>query len=162
MRLSSTAARRGRRSRRRVALAAAACGSSSELAAAVGGGKASAPGVTETTVTIGSALPADRPGRAGLQRDPAGDDGVLRLRQRRTAASTAARSTTSYGRRLQPDQHRQRRRKQLVLQDKVFAIFNGLGTPTHTKVVDFLNASQVPDLFVASGCLCWDDPKAHP
>ena len=32
--------------------------------------------------------------------------------------------------------------KQLVLQDKVFAILGGLGTPTHTKVVDYLNAAQ--------------------
>ena len=52
--------------------------------------------------------------------------------------------------------------KQLVLQDKVFAILGGLGTPTHTKVVDFLNASRVPDLFVSSGCLCWDEPEKHP
>ena len=52
--------------------------------------------------------------------------------------------------------------KQLVLQDKVFAMLGGLGTPTHTKVVDFLNASRVPDLFVSSGCLCWDQPKDHP
>ena len=52
--------------------------------------------------------------------------------------------------------------RQLVLQDKVFAIFNGLGTPTHTKVVDYLNTSKVPDLFVASGCPCWDDAASHP
>jgi ABC-type branched-subunit amino acid transport system substrate-binding protein len=52
--------------------------------------------------------------------------------------------------------------KQLVLQTKVFAIFDGLGTPTHTKVLDFLNAEKVPDLFVASGCPCWDDGSAHP
>lgn len=52
--------------------------------------------------------------------------------------------------------------KQEVLQDKAFAIFGGLGTPTHTKVVDFLNTEKVPDLFVASGCLCWDSPKTHP
>ncbi len=52
--------------------------------------------------------------------------------------------------------------RQLVLQDKVFAIVGGLGTPTHTKVVDFLNQSKVPDLFVASGCLCWDEPEKHP
>jgi branched-chain amino acid transport system substrate-binding protein len=37
-----------------------------------------------------------------------------------------------------------------------------LGTPTHQKVVDFLNQQKVPDLFVASGCLCWDDPTKHP
>jgi ABC-type branched-subunit amino acid transport system substrate-binding protein len=52
--------------------------------------------------------------------------------------------------------------RELVLQDKVFAIMGGLGTPTHTKVVDFLNQSKVPDLFVASGCLCWNEPDEHP
>ncbi len=52
--------------------------------------------------------------------------------------------------------------KQLVLQDNVFGIFNGLGTPTHTKVVSFLNANKVPDLFVASGCLCWNQPTTYP
>ncbi len=52
--------------------------------------------------------------------------------------------------------------KQLVLQDKVFAILGGLGTPTHTKVVDYLNAAKVPDIFVSSGCRCWDDPGKHP
>jgi ABC-type branched-subunit amino acid transport system substrate-binding protein len=52
--------------------------------------------------------------------------------------------------------------RQLVLQDKVFAVLGGLGTPTHSKVVDFLNQSKVPDLFVASGCQCWDQPKEHP
>jgi ABC-type branched-subunit amino acid transport system substrate-binding protein len=41
-------------------------------------------------------------------------------------------------------------------------VVGGLGTPTHTKVVDFLNASRVPDLFVSSGCRCWDQPDAHP
>jgi ABC-type branched-subunit amino acid transport system substrate-binding protein len=44
----------------------------------------------------------------------------------------------------------------------VFGILGGLGTPTHTKVVDYLNASRVPDLFVSSGCRCWDDPQKHP
>jgi ABC-type branched-subunit amino acid transport system substrate-binding protein len=51
---------------------------------------------------------------------------------------------------------------QLVLQDNVFGIFEGLGTPTHTKVVSFLNSSKVPDMFVASGCPCWDTGTAQP
>jgi ABC-type branched-subunit amino acid transport system substrate-binding protein len=49
-----------------------------------------------------------------------------------------------------------------VLQDNVFGIFEGLGTPTHTKVVGFLNASKVPDIFVASGCPCWDNGASQP
>ena len=44
----------------------------------------------------------------------------------------------------------------------MFGIFEGLGTPTHTKVVGFLNASKIPDLFVASGCPCWDDGTTQP
>ncbi len=52
--------------------------------------------------------------------------------------------------------------RKLVLQDKVFAVFNALGTPTHLAVVDYLNSEKVPDLFVASGCNCWNDPSTHP
>jgi ABC-type branched-subunit amino acid transport system substrate-binding protein len=51
---------------------------------------------------------------------------------------------------------------QLVLQNNVFGIFEGLGTPTHTKVVGFLNASKIPDMFVASGCPCWDNGASQP
>jgi ABC-type branched-subunit amino acid transport system substrate-binding protein len=51
---------------------------------------------------------------------------------------------------------------QLVLQEKVFGIFEGLGTPTHTKVVSYLNTEKVPDLFVASGCPCWDSGATQP
>jgi len=52
--------------------------------------------------------------------------------------------------------------RQLVLQDKVFAILNGLGTPTHTGVLDFLNTNRVPDLFVASGSRTWNQPEKYP
>ena len=51
---------------------------------------------------------------------------------------------------------------QLVLQDNVFAIFDGLGTPTHLAVVKYLNSSKVPDLFVASGCECWNQTSTAP
>ena len=52
---------------------------------------------------------------------------------------------------------------ELVLEDEVFAIMGGLGTPTHSAVVDFLNSEGVPDLFVASGSLLWgEDPETNP
>src|ERR1700730_1854273 len=41
--------------------------------------------------------------------------------------------------------------KQLVEQDKVFAMFSGLGTQSQTSVRDYLNAQKVPQLFVATG-----------
>ena len=51
---------------------------------------------------------------------------------------------------------------QLVLQDNVYGIFNGLGTPTHLAVAPYLNAQKVPDVFVASGCECWNSPSTWP
>jgi ABC-type branched-subunit amino acid transport system substrate-binding protein len=51
---------------------------------------------------------------------------------------------------------------QLILQDNVYAIFNGLGTPTHLAAVSFINSSKVPDVFVASGCDCWNNPSKFP
>jgi branched-chain amino acid transport system substrate-binding protein len=41
--------------------------------------------------------------------------------------------------------------KQLVEQDKVFAMFGGLGTQPQTAVRDYLNSNKVPQLFVATG-----------
>ncbi len=51
---------------------------------------------------------------------------------------------------------------QLVLQDEVFGLLGGLGTPTHSAVIDFLNEEEVPDLFVSSGALAWDQPEEYP
>jgi branched-chain amino acid transport system substrate-binding protein len=52
--------------------------------------------------------------------------------------------------------------RQLVLQDNVFGIVSGLGAPTHETVLQYLNANKVPDLFVASGCDCWNNAKKYP
>ncbi len=53
--------------------------------------------------------------------------------------------------------------RQLVQQDRVFAVFNTLGTSTNLAVRDFLNQSSVPQLFVASGATTWGrDAKKYP
>lgn len=41
--------------------------------------------------------------------------------------------------------------RQVVEQDKVFAVFNSLGTEQNIAVRDYLNAQKVPQLFVATG-----------
>ena len=41
--------------------------------------------------------------------------------------------------------------RQLVEQDKVFAIFSSLGTEQNLAVRDYLNQPKVPQVFVASG-----------
>ena len=53
--------------------------------------------------------------------------------------------------------------RQLVEQDKVFAIFNALGTEHNVATRDYLNAAKVPQLFVASGATTFGrDYKQYP
>jgi ABC-type branched-subunit amino acid transport system substrate-binding protein len=142
------------------ALAAAGCGSSGSSGGS-GGAAATAPGITKTQILIGSHQPLTGPAAPGYSEI--------------SAASNAYFSYVNahggiYGRKIRytylDDGYDPAKTvsvvHQLVLQDNVFAIFNGLGTPTHLAVVKFLNASHVPDVFVASGCDCWDNPAAYP
>jgi ABC-type branched-subunit amino acid transport system substrate-binding protein len=52
--------------------------------------------------------------------------------------------------------------KQLVQKYNIFAIVNGFGTSTHQSVEPYLNQKQIPDLFVGSGCDCWNLPNTYP
>jgi branched-chain amino acid transport system substrate-binding protein len=45
--------------------------------------------------------------------------------------------------------------RQFVEQDKVFAIFNTLGTAVNTAIRPYLNQSNVPQLFVSTGAVTW-------
>src|SRR6185437_3385910 len=149
------------RIRTRSVLAVAVCAATATAVASCGGGGSSTPGVTKTTVLIASHQPLTGPAAPGY-----------------SEIAPAAKAFFEYvnaqggvnGRKInliyKDDGYNPTKTvdvvKQLVLQNKVFAIWGGLGTPTHTKVVDFLNSSRVPDLFVSSGCPCWDDGTKHP
>jgi ABC-type branched-subunit amino acid transport system substrate-binding protein len=52
--------------------------------------------------------------------------------------------------------------QKLVQQDKIFAMVGGLGTATHEAVVNYLTDQGVPDLYVESGCTCFNSPDNHP
>src|SRR5580765_8984797 len=53
--------------------------------------------------------------------------------------------------------------RELVSQDKVFAIFNSLGTDQNLATRAYLNALKVPQLFVASGATTFgNDYKKYP
>jgi ABC-type branched-subunit amino acid transport system substrate-binding protein len=150
-----------------LALALVACGSSSSGGSGGGGGSAggsntaSAPGVTATTVTIGSHQPLTGVAAPGYSEIAPASNAYFKYVNAHGGVNgrkivykflddgyNPAKTVTVV--------------HQLVLQDKVFAVFNGLGTPTHQQVVPFLNQQKVPDLFVASGCLCWNAPSTAP
>jgi ABC-type branched-subunit amino acid transport system substrate-binding protein len=52
--------------------------------------------------------------------------------------------------------------RKLVESDEVLLIFNPLGTPTNSAIQRYLNAKQVPQLFVASAAGKWSNPKDFP
>src|SRR5215208_312781 len=143
----------------------AACVLAVVVAVAVGCGGGddggSAPGVTADSVTIGSHQPLTGPAAPGYSEIAPASNAFFKYLNSQGGVNGR---TINYV--YKDDGYNPTNTvsgvKRLVLQQKVFAIFNGLGTPTHTKVVDFLNASKVPDLFVASGCQCWDEPGDHP
>src|SRR5690348_12346980 len=153
------------------ALSVAACSSGSSSSSGSGSGSgsgssnaaltASAPGITPTQITIGSHQPLTGPAAPGYSEiAPA------------SAAYFAYVNAHGgvYGRKIVykylDDGYDPTKTAsvvhQLVLQDSVYALFNGLGTPTHLAVASFLNAQKVPDVFVASGCECWNDPSKYP
>jgi branched-chain amino acid transport system substrate-binding protein len=148
------------------ALGVAACSSSSSSSASSSTSSstaltASAPGITPTTITIGSHQPLTGPAAPGYSEiAPA------------SAAYFAYVNANGgvYGRKIVykylDDAYNPTTTasvvRQLVLQDNVYAIFNGLGTPTHLAAVSFLTSQKVPDVFVASGCDCWNAPSTYP
>ena len=52
--------------------------------------------------------------------------------------------------------------RKLVESDEVLLIFQPLGTPSNSAIQKYMNARQVPQLFVASGATKFGDPKNFP
>jgi branched-chain amino acid transport system substrate-binding protein len=52
--------------------------------------------------------------------------------------------------------------RKLVEGDEVLLIFQPLGTPSNSAIQKYMNARQVPQLFVASGATKFGDPKNFP
>lgn len=52
--------------------------------------------------------------------------------------------------------------RKLVEEEQVLFVFSSLGTPPNTAIHKYMNAKQVPQLFVATGATKWGDPKNFP
>jgi ABC-type branched-subunit amino acid transport system substrate-binding protein len=137
----------------------AACGTST--ANNSGTNTASAPGITATDITIGSTQPLTGPAAPGYSEiAPASNAYFVYLNQHGGV----------FGRKIlyeyvddgyNPTNTASQTRK-LILQTKVFAMFSALGTPTHLSVIDYINSEKVPDVFVSSGCNCWNNVSKYP
>ncbi|MEU4522230.1 ABC transporter substrate-binding protein [Amycolatopsis sp. NPDC024027] len=145
-----------------LALALTACGGAGE---SDGGGQQaatdSAVGVTKDTVVIGTHQPLTGPAAPGYSKISVGARAVYQA-----INDGGGINGRKIDYKVEDDGYNPTKTvevvKKLVLQDKVFAIVGGLGTPTHSKVVDYLNTEGVPDLLVSSGALAWDNPQKAP
>ena len=138
-------------------LLTAACGSSTTG----GGNTASAPGITATSVTIGSTQPLTGPAAPGYSEIAPAANAYFKYVNAKGGVNGRKIDYTYLDDQYNPTSTATQTHK-LVLQDNVFAIFQALGTPTHLAVVSYLNSQHVPDLFVASGCNCWNNTSQYP
>ena len=148
-----------------VATTLAACGGGDSGGGGGGGGseenEASDIGITEDTIKLGAHYPLTGVAAPGYSEIPTGvqayfdyvnANGGVNGRQIEFVYRDDAYNPTNTSQIV----------NQLVLEDEVFAIMSGLGTPTHNAVTDFLNSENVPDLFVSSGSRLWDDVEEKP
>ncbi|MDA1360324.1 ABC transporter substrate-binding protein [Glycomyces luteolus] len=143
------------------AIAALAATASLALVACTEPEEEATPGVTADTVTIGTHQPLTGPAAAGY-----------------AAISAATAAYFEYvnaggginGRMIEylvkDDSYdptaTQTAVTELVERDDVLAIVNGLGTPTHASVLDYVDDEGVPDLFISSGSREWNQPDIYP
>jgi branched-chain amino acid transport system substrate-binding protein len=146
--------------RRRLTVLAACAVSLVTLPVALAGSSAD-PGVSSTTIVIGGTSPLTGPAAAyaSVAR------GAKAYFDYVNAAGGVAKRNIDY--RIVDDAYNPAQTvpavRRLVEQDKVFAIFNTLGTSSNLAVRDYLNQMQVPHLFVASGATTWGrDAATYP
>ncbi len=122
-------------------------------------GSAADPGIDSNTVLIGGTSPLTGPAAsyASVAR------GALAYFESVNAKGGVAKRKLEY--RILDDAYNPAQTVQavrrLVEQDRVFAIFNALGTESNLAIRDYLNQSGVPQLFVASGATTWGRDSAE-
>ena len=99
-------------------------------------------------------LPVQRPG-LGLREHRLRREGALRGRERQGRRSTGASSSSSTLDDGYEPQRAVTNARRLVEQEKVFALFNTLGTPNNLAIWDYANQQKVPHVYVATGASAW-------
>jgi branched-chain amino acid transport system substrate-binding protein len=117
-------------------------------------------GATDTEIKIGNIMPYSGPASAyGV----IGRTEAAYFRKINAEGGINGRKITfiSYDDAYSPPKAVEQARK-LVEDDGVLLIFQSLGTASNTAIQKYMNASKVPQLFVASGATKWNDPQNFP
>jgi ABC-type branched-subunit amino acid transport system substrate-binding protein len=119
---------------------------------------ASTPGVTSNSINIGATVPLTGPAAPGYDEIAPAMNAVFDWANAHGGVDGRKINYTYLDDGYNPANTATLTRK-LVLQDNIFADVGSLGTPTQSSVQAFLNQQKVPQLFIESGCNCWNNPK---
>ena len=139
-------------------LLVAACGRDDSDGGGGGGGAAADPGITDTTIKIGSSYPFSGPASA-YSAIPKSLNGYFKKVNEAGGVNGRKIEFVTYDDGYEPQRALTNARK-LVEQDKVFALFNPLGTANNIAMRDYLNQKKVPQLFVATGATVFGADQA--
>jgi branched-chain amino acid transport system substrate-binding protein len=145
-----------------LALAPVGCGRDEGGAGGGGGATAKAdPGITGKEVKLGGSYPFSGPASAY---GTIGEGAKAYFKFLNAKGGVGGRKVTfiTLDDGYEPPKALQNARR-LIQQEKVFALFNTLGTPNNLAIWDFVNQQKVPHLFVATGASEWGaDIAKHP
>ena len=118
------------------------------------------PGATDTEIKIGNIMPYSGPASAW---GAVGRTEAAYFRKINAEGGINGRKIIfiSYDDAYSPPKAVEQARR-LIESDEVFLIFGSLGTPSNTAIQKYMNAKQVPQLFVSSGATKWNDPQRSP
>ena len=140
------------------ALVVAGCGRSSDNG---GGGGGNAPGVTDNSIKLGTTFPLSGPASAYATISRA-SQAYFKMVNAQGGVNGRKISYVVRDDGYDPARAVQNARR-LITQDKVFALFNPLGTPVNLAIWDYVNQQKVPQLYVATGASDFGaDPNKHP
>ena len=123
--------------------------------------QAADPGVTRNKIVIGTTTPLTGPASPGYKDIPVAAKAYFDY-----VNANGGIFGRSIDLRVFDDQYNPALTKkgtsQLILRDKIFAMYGALGTPTHSAVIQDLNRRGIPDVFVNTGGASFDNPGKYP
>lgn len=154
------------RKHRRLRSLAALCAAGLVLSAC-GGGRGGgdegaggpSPGITDSEVTLGGSYPLSGPASAystiaastqACFKKVNAEEGGVRMGDGKTRKV----NFTVYDDGYEPARMLENARR-LIEQDQVFGLFDTLGTPTNSAIVDYVNERKVPHIYLATGASKW-------
>ncbi|MFV2195228.1 ABC transporter substrate-binding protein [Nocardiopsis sp. LOL_012] len=143
-----------------LALMATACQGAGEVTEGEDADLAVATGVTEDTITIGSHQPLTGVAASGYSPISRGAQAVFDYVNEQGGVNGRQIDYVVKDDAYDPAQTIDVTRE--LVDEEIFAMFGGLGTPTHSGVLDYLNDEGIPDVFPASGALIWNSPEEYP